>query len=137
MPPEDKNRTVLLLEDEPIIGKIMARMLKVDGLEVDIAENGLIAKKKIDAGNKYLFYIFDIRTPVISGIELYEYIEENYPELTRLIIFTTGDCLNSATGEFLDRIDRPYLTKPYTPLQIRTLLKNTFGPDIFPGHKED
>jgi DNA-binding response OmpR family regulator len=35
---------VLLLEDEPVIGRIIKRTLSADGFEVDVAENGLIDK---------------------------------------------------------------------------------------------
>lgn len=127
-----KKRTVLLLEDEPVICKIIARTLEPDGLKVDIAQNGLIAKEKIEAGNKYDLFIFDIRTPIETGIQVFEYIEQKHPEMIDKVVFTTGDCLNTATGSFLEKANRPYLPKPYTPAQLRSLIREVLPLEAIP-----
>ena len=88
----------MILEDEPVISKVLSRVLKADSFAIDIAENGSIAKEKIDAGKKYDLFIFDIRTPVLSGIQLFEHLEKKHPELTEKVIFMTGDYLNTATS---------------------------------------
>lgn len=67
---------ILLLEDEPIIGQITKRTLTADGFEVDVAVNGIMAKEKI-ADNRYDLCIFDIRTPGMNGIQLYQYLEHH------------------------------------------------------------
>jgi len=114
---------VLLLEDEPIIARVVTRFLTADGFDVDIAVNGLIAKEKINSGSKYELFIFDIKTPVISGIQLYEYLEQEHPELTDSIIFATGDSLNETTKTFLEQTKCPWICKPYTPIQIKNTVR--------------
>jgi DNA-binding NtrC family response regulator len=121
----EKQKSVLILEDEPIISKVLSRTFKADGFEVDTAENGAIAKAKIDTRKHYDLFIFDIRTPILSGIQLFELLEKEYPDLTEKVIFMTGDSLNTATSQFLQRINRPYLMKPFTPTQIQSLVKRT------------
>jgi CheY-like chemotaxis protein len=118
---------VLLLEDEPIICRAASRTLINHGFEVDIAANGLIAKEKVDMHNEYEFYIFDIKTPIMNGIQVFEYLEKEYPELADRVIFTTGDSLGLATKNFLDRVNRPFLSKPYTPSQLVTLISEVFS----------
>jgi DNA-binding NtrC family response regulator len=132
MPIDNIFRRVLLLEDEPIICKVLARTLKADGMEVDIACNGLIAKEKIDAGNKYDIFIFDIRTPIISGNQLFEYLETKYPEFINKVVFTTGDCLNTTTAAFLERVKRPFVMKPYAPEQIKSLITQVLKLELSP-----
>jgi DNA-binding response OmpR family regulator len=122
-----KNRKVLLLEDEPVIGKIVSRTLAADGLGVDVAQNGQIAKEKINSSTFYDLFIFDIRTPIINGMQVYEYMEQEHPDKTQRVLFTTGDCLNTATRIFLERVNRPYLAKPYTPGEIKTLITNALN----------
>jgi CheY-like chemotaxis protein len=117
----------LLLEDEPIICRIVTRTLAMRGISVDVAENGLIAKEKINAGNDYDFLLLDIKTPVISGIQLYEYLEKQRPELTAKVVFTTGDSLNFATRTFLKKVKRPFLFKPYTPTELQSILMLSFN----------
>jgi CheY-like chemotaxis protein len=117
---------VLLLEDEPIICRAASRTLINHGFEVDIAANGLIAKEKVDMHNEYEFFIFDIKTPIMNGIQVFEYLEKEYPELANRVIFTTGDSLGSTTKNFLDRVNRPFLSKPYTPSQLVSLISEVF-----------
>ena len=119
----EKNSKVLLLEDEPVISRATGRTLTAEGYEVDVAANGLIAKDKVDAQNDYEFLILDIKTPTMNGMELYDYLEQEHPELLERVIFVTGDSLGSSTRTFLERVKRPCLDKPYTPAQLRNMIK--------------
>jgi DNA-binding response OmpR family regulator len=120
---DEKKPRVLLLEDEPIITRVVTRFLVADGLEVDTAANGLIARDKINTEKKYDVFIFDIKTPVINGIQLYEYLEKEHPDLTDSVIFATGDSLNEATKTFLEKAKCPWINKPYTPTQIKNTVR--------------
>ena len=129
-------KNVLLLEDEPVIGKVIRRTLSTDGYCVDIAENGQIAKDKIASGNHYDILIFDIRTPVISGMQLYDYLDKEYPEMSKKVVFATGDYVNGVTRKFLEKVDRPFLAKPYTPVQIRSLVAQVLGAGLAAAGKK-
>ena len=121
---------ILLLEDEPIICRAASRTLINQGFHVDIAINGLLAKEKIDSRNRYDFCIFDIKTPIMNGIQLYEYLEQEHPDLTDRVIFTTGDSLGVVTKNFLERVNRPVLSKPYTPAQLVSIIRESFSVSV-------
>jgi CheY-like chemotaxis protein len=121
---------VLLLEDEPVISRVLTRYLTIEGFEVDVAANGLIAKEKIDVNEKYDLLILDIKTPVISGIQLFEHLEQEHPDLKNKVIFATGDNLNTDTQVFLERVKRPQILKPYTTTQIKELILQTIAANI-------
>jgi DNA-binding NtrC family response regulator len=123
MPDNKTKPKVLILEDEPVISKVLYRAFTAAGMEADIAENGLYAEEKLTSGNRYDIFIFDIRTPIVSGMQLYEYMEKNFPETVDKVIFMTGDYLNTATYNFLERTNRPFINKPFTPDQIMELIK--------------
>ena len=126
--PNDKSQyKILFLEDEPVICRVISRSLGEDGFEIDIASDGLMAKEKIESNNNYDLLVFDIRTPIISGSQLYDYIEKERPELVSKVVFATGDSLNKNTREFLDRVKRPHLTKPYSPTQLKSLILRTIS----------
>lgn len=122
-----ENYRALVLEDEPIISRILNRALSARGIAVETAENGKAAKEILDSGEKFDVYIFDIRTPVISGIQLYDYIQETFPSEANKVFFMTGDCLNAVTSSFLERVKRPYVNKPFTPDQIIKLVNEILG----------
>jgi CheY-like chemotaxis protein len=130
MPENIVFKRVLILEDEPVISRVLYRALEANGFTVDCAENGVIAKEKIDSGKEFDLFLFDIRTPVISGIQLFEYLEKEYPELTKKVVFMTGDCLNLATTVFLESVNRPVIAKPFTPNQVLDLIKQLPEPEL-------
>lgn len=113
----DKKR-VLVIEDEAIIARICTKILNIDGYDVNVASNGEVAVDMINKA-EYDIYISDIRMPGMSGIELYNFIKEKYPERIDRLIMLTGDLLSSNTRKFLRDINSPYVLKPFTPDELR------------------
>jgi DNA-binding NtrC family response regulator len=118
-----ESKRVLIVEDEPIIGRICAETLTGEGFGVDIATNGSIAEDMIEE-NKYSLLLNEIRTPVMNGKHLYQWITERHPELAKRVIFTTGELLlGSATEEFIEQSGKPFLPKPFAPDALRTVVR--------------
>jgi CheY-like chemotaxis protein len=115
-------RIALVVEDEPGIAEVCKRTLSAEGLQVDIATNGKVALGMLRKQN-YDLCLCDIRTPEMNGIELYQHWEEEFPETVSKVIFTTGDVLSSGIKEFLEKTQRPYLAKPFTPHELRTVVR--------------
>jgi CheY-like chemotaxis protein len=115
-------KSVLVVEDEPGIARICVRTLTAEGFQVEIAANGAIG---LDMWRKknYDLCISDIRTPHMNGIELYQQLEKENPEAVKKFIFTTGDVLSSNVKEFLEKTGRPYLPKPFTPEELRAIVR--------------
>jgi DNA-binding response OmpR family regulator len=115
-------KTILVVEDEPAICEVCARTLTGEGFDVDIAVNGVVAQDMV-AKKEYDLCLLDIRTPVMNGKELYQHLKEEHPELTSKVIFTTGDIMNSKLGLFLKEAGRPFLPKPFTPDELRAIVR--------------
>lgn len=119
-------RRALVVEDEPSISQICQRILMAQGFDVDIAMNGLIAKKMVD-DRSYDLCLTDIRTPAMDGIQLYQYLEQEHPELARRVIFTTGDVMSGYIAQFLEGTKRPFLPKPFTPDELKQVIRDAFA----------
>ncbi len=117
-----KSKKILVVEDEPIISRVCSQTLTGEGFEVDIATNGSIAEGMIEE-KEYDLLLVDVRTPVMNGRELYQWINERHPELAKRVIFTTGELLGSASEKFVEQSNRPFLPKPFTPLILRTVVR--------------
>ena len=117
---------ILVVEDEPAIRLVCQRILTGEGFEVDVAVNGKVAQDMIK-GKRYDLCLIDIRTPAMNGNELYRWLGEKYPRLADGVIFTTGDVMGGGTQGFLEQTDRPFLTKPFTPDEIKAIVKETLG----------
>jgi DNA-binding response OmpR family regulator len=117
-------RRILVVEDEPTIARVCLRALTGEGLEVEIAANGGAAEVMLDMRD-YDLVLIDIRTPVMTGEELYRSITEKHPKLVSGVIFTTGDTVSGDTQSFLARTGRPFLPKPFTPSDLRAVVKES------------
>ncbi len=117
-----KGKTVLVVEDEPGIAKLCVRTLTGEGFQVDIAINGEVGlamwRKK-----SYDLCISDIMTPYMNGIELYQHLQKENPDAAARFIFTTGNLLNAEIKTFLDKTGRPLLPKPFSPENLREIVK--------------
>ena len=117
-------KRILVVEDESAISQVCQKVLTSEGFEVDIAINGEVALDMIEE-KQYDLCLIDIRTPVMNGKELYLWLEEKHPKLASRVIFTTGDVMGGDTQSFLEQAARPFLPKPFTPDELRAILRET------------
>ena len=114
----------LVVEDEPSIARMCLRALGAEGFEVDIAADGKAAQTLLsENGDIYDLCLIDIRTPGMNGIELYRYLKEIGSEMTNRVIFTTGDVINNEIKAFLEETGQPFLPKPFTLDELRSVIK--------------
>ncbi len=88
------NRKILIVDDEEIIRNSLSYFLSSEGFEVDLAENGKTALKKIEEVS-YEIIISDINMPEMDGIELLKNVSEIRPE-TFFVIITAYGSLETA-----------------------------------------
>jgi len=115
-------KKILIVDDEPAICDVCQRVLTEEGLEVDIASNGKVAQDMIEK-KQYDLFLVDIRTPAMSGKELYYWLQTKHPQLANRLIFTTGDVMSGDTKGFLGQAKRPFLAKPFTPDDLKSIMK--------------
>ena len=123
--PHSKIIRILVVEDEPAITQVCLRVLTGEGFEVEIAVNGIAAGDKLRERDDYDLILIDIRTPVMNGKELYQYMKDKHPKLVNRVIFTTGDVVGGDTQSFLEQAARPFLPKPFTPDELKTIVRET------------
>ena len=130
---------ILVVEDEPAISQVCRRVLGKEGFEVDSAINGEVAQDMLRKKG-YDLILVDIRTPVMNGKEFYRHIKEEYSKLVDKVIFTTGDVIGGKTKSFLGQSGRPCLLKPFTPNELKAIVRETLRQiknDGQTGHNTD
>jgi PAS domain S-box-containing protein len=113
-----KDKTILIIDDEPGIVSALAYLLNRDGYHVDTAGNGRLALEKLQR-RAYDLILCDLRMPELDGPGLYREIEEHLPHLMRRIIFLTGDTLSPEAREFLEKAAISRLNKPFRAADVR------------------
>lgn len=122
--PKASRKRILVVEDEPAICQVCLRTLTVEGFDVDVAANGVVALDMLGK-KEYDLCLIDIRTPIMNGKALYQHIKEEHPELANKVVFTTGDVLDNKVELLLREANRPYLPKPFTPDELTAAVRQT------------
>lgn len=115
----ESKRTLLIVDDDPSILRVLKRILEKKGYFVTTVENGKAALFQI-AHNRFWASIVDVRLPDMNGFEIAKKIQETSPQTVR-IVFTGSpdafDCVNSKRKD-LDA----FLTKPVKPEELLSIL---------------
>jgi len=119
---DSTTKRILVVEDEPSIGNICQRVLAREGFEVEIAVTGTLAQEMIEK-KQYHICLIDIRTPKLSGAELYQWLQKDYPQMANHVIFSTGSVIDEKTMAFIEQSGRPFLPKPFTPDELIAIVK--------------
>ncbi len=104
---------VLVVDDEQAILEMLDRLLTKRGYRVETASSGTEAVERITLGHDYDVILLDIFMPGQEGKTTYEKIVELRPDLTRRIIFITGDATVPDTQALLERTKASFVAKPF------------------------
>ena len=119
---------VLVVDDEPHILHYMSATLTAWGHEVTVADDGDTGLD-LAAGGAFDLIVTDLRMPRLSGREFYEELRRRRPDVATRVYFSTGDTVRGDTLAFLETLERPYLHKPFSLSELRTLLAAVPGGD--------
>jgi CheY-like chemotaxis protein len=108
-------KKILVVDDDPVVGKSFERVLAGKNYAVITAGNGEEALKKLGSEEYDLVYT-DIKMPGMSGIEVAERVKANRPWLPVVIITGYGTDENEARAEAAGV--SAFLSKPLSPEMI-------------------
>lgn len=111
--------TILIVDDEPIIGDLCARTLK--DYRILQAENGQEALQVLDH-EKVDLILVDVMMPVMNGLDLLQKIKEQNPE--QLVIVITGYADKDIILRALKAHADDFIHKPINLLQLKISIKN-------------
>jgi CheY-like chemotaxis protein len=101
----------LVIEDDPEARAVLSKALEAAQFEVVAAGDGQEALR-ILAREEFAVILCDVRMPELDGRKLFEFLDQNMPEVRARIIFITGETSNPETRDFLESTGQPYLPKP-------------------------
>lgn len=116
-PMEQRPEKILIIDDEPLVAKSLARMLKgADSTAVGGGDDALEILHK-DADFDVVFC--DLMMPGLSGPKFYEVLQKEFPHLAARVIFITGGVFSDVTQSFLDNSQASCLYKPFSQGNVR------------------
>lgn len=112
---------ILVVDDEESIREFLDIMLRKEGYEVTLAEDGA---KAIDCLKKKTFdlVISDLQMPQVTGMELLKNVKDNFPDLLFMMITAFGTTETAVEAMKLGAYD--YITKPFKIDEVRIVISN-------------
>ena len=116
--PEPTRPTVLIVEDEAALRKLVRHVLEADGKRVLDAADGRAALEVLEReGDGIDLLITDVVMPGMNGPELVEIVSERWPALK--VIYSSGYTDSRLAGRGFDETKVELLRKPFTVDELR------------------
>ena len=110
---------VLLLDDEPIVGKRLKPALAKVGCEVEVFQDPKEALERIGQ-KEFDIVVTDIRMDEIDGMQVLEHVIKKSPRTK--VIMITGYAMMSLAREAMDKGAFDFIAKPFQPDDLRRVI---------------
>jgi DNA-binding NtrC family response regulator len=110
---------VLVLDDEPIVGKRLQPALAKVGCDVEVFVSPHEALQRLDE-KEFHVVVTDIRMEDVDGMEVLEHVIEQWP-LTKVIMITGYATLELAR-EAMAKGAFDFIAKPFKPQELRDVI---------------
>ena len=114
-------KDVLVIDDEVAVNNNIRKILVKKGYHVEQAVTKDEALEKIEE-RAYPLILLDLRIPGVKGLELLETIRDRRPDTKVIIVTGYANIETAVETAKLGAID--FLSKPFTPNEIRTAAEN-------------
>ena len=116
-------RTVLVVEDDPLVRAILLRILRFNGYSAMEAHDGPRAVALFDEhADTIPLVLMDVNMPGRDGIDVATELRSKKPGLS--VIYISGDVEHGQIG--LER-GEGFLHKPFAPVELAKLVASTIG----------
>ena len=117
---------VLVVDDEPQIGRAVERMLR-DHYDVVVVSSAKEALRRVRSGESFALVLSDLMMAEMTGMELYAALKEHSPAHARKMVFLTGGAFTEASRLFLKSVDNLQLEKPVDAHALRAAIFRSIG----------
>lgn len=128
-----RNLQIMLVDDEPIVGKRLKPALAKYGLEVEVFEDASLALKRLNE-KEFDIVVTDVRMEDVDGIQVLETVLAR-SERTKVIIIT-GYATVEIAREALVKGAFDFIAKPFKPGDLRAAIDKAAKSLGHPGIKE-
>jgi len=118
--PASRRARVLVIDDEPLIARILQRGLTRH--QVIVASQGRDALARIQRGETFDVILCDLMMPDLSGIDVHEVLLREHPAVAARVVFMTGGVFTSKARQFLARVPNERIDKPFSLAQVNKLV---------------
>ncbi len=123
-PPPTRAARILIIDDEPLAAKALARILREHRVEIaEHAPTGL----KMALENGYDVIFCDLMMPDMSGMAVHDAVEDKSPETAERMVFVTGGTFTEEARSFAARHAGRCLFKPFDTSLVKNAVVRVFS----------
>lgn len=105
---DEHNHRALVVDDDPGIRGLLARLLRLEHYEAETAADGAEAIRKMDAGD-YSVVILDLMMPRVNGHEVIAHLKGEHPEmLPRIIVLSAAPTAEVRSEPVFAVVSKPF-----------------------------
>ncbi len=120
--PETPAAKLLVIDDEPAVGKLVSRMLGPEH-EVSVVTKSVQALERLRSGEHFDAILCDLMMPDVTGMDIHEALMLRPADDRPPIAFMTGGVFTKEARDFLDGARYPHLEKPFNRATLRTVIQ--------------
>ncbi len=117
--------TLLLVEDEDLLRRLVAQFLRMEGFQVVEASNGPEGVERFFDSGPFDLCLVDLNLPVFSGVEVCRRIKRGMPE--QRVMICSAAILRDHERDLCALNIRHHLTKPYHPEDLLAHIAQEIG----------
>ena len=119
----EKPKSILIIDDDKSILRILTRILQKQGYSTQTAETGREAEEQMNSQH-YDLALIDVKLPDTDGVDLLQKIQATRPDMIKIIL--TGFASMDNGIKALNAGADAYLVKPVEPTELIKILKEKF-----------
>jgi CheY-like chemotaxis protein/nitrogen-specific signal transduction histidine kinase len=116
---------IAVIDDDELMCEVLASLLSEDYEVVSFSSPHAALAAALDG--TFDLILCDVMMPELNGIELYERLVRERPELASRFVFLTGGAFTERARLFLRATDRPTLQKPFSRQALLKVIESTLA----------
>ena len=117
------SRRILVADDDPVMRRVVQRILTDQGYAVVVANDGREAYRMLQFDADFRAAIFDLKMPHLEGMDIIRYMRTEKRLMRIPVILMTAEESLSVMGESFKAGATAFLRKPFTTENVQTILR--------------
>lgn len=114
-------KKIFIIEDDNMTIEILKFIFSKEGYQLSISKDGLDAIERIPEEMPDLV-LTDIMLPMKSGLEIIQFIKDNYPKIPVIALSSLGEEETTVLDAFNLGVD-DFIAKPFSPNELLLRVK--------------
>jgi DNA-binding response OmpR family regulator len=127
MPTTEIARRVLVVDDEPYIGRMIQMKLEAGPYAVELVADGRSALERLHSDNPIDLILLDIMMPHVSGLDVLAELRQIPHRRSTPVIMLTAKGLQTDREQAATLGATDFLTKPFSPKKLLARIDEIFA----------